>query len=268
MNKNTLILIVIALSFSGCELFEYHPYDGKITGETDINVKNIARIEQECEGKKSIRFALISDTQRHYDETEDFVESVNARTDIDFIIHAGDISDFALTNEFIWMRDIMNKLNKPYIVILGNHDCLANGEETFINIFGEVNFSFLAGNVKFVCLNTNALEFDYSRAIPDFAYITSQFNDRQPEHEKTVFVMHARPYSEQFNNNVLPMFQHITKQFPKLQFCLNGHDHTMKFDDIFNDGIMYYGISDISKRKYLLFAITDNDQYDYEEVEF
>lgn len=253
---------------SGCELFEYHPYDGRVTGEKNINEKNIARIAEICKGKTTIKFAFVSDTQRWYDETEDFVKAINKRDDIDFVIHGGDVSDFGLTKEFMWQRDILNKLKQPYVVIIGNHDCLANGEEIFSRIWGPVNFSFMAGNVKFVCLNTNALEADYSKPIPDFQFIESQIEDKSPDHEKTVVAMHARPYSEQFNNNVARIFQRTIKDFPKLQFCVNGHDHTLKADDLFQDGVMYYGSENVGKKSYLVFTINNNDTYDYEVVRF
>ena len=53
------------------------------------------------------------------DETEDFVKEINKRNDIDFVIHGGDMSDFGLTKEFLWQRDIMNGLNVPYVALIG-----------------------------------------------------------------------------------------------------------------------------------------------------
>ncbi len=37
---------------------------------------------------------MISDTRRWYDETEKTVEALNARDDIDFVLHGGDLSGF------------------------------------------------------------------------------------------------------------------------------------------------------------------------------
>lgn len=263
-----LTLLSCSILLSGCDAFEYHPYDGRITGETGINAKNIARIVQNCAGKDSIRFIMMGDTQRWYDETEDFVKAANNRNDIDFVIHGGDLADFGLTKEFMWMRDIMGGLKVPYVAVIGNHDCLANGEQVFRKIWGEENFSFMAANVKFICLNTNAMEYDYSHPVPDFGFIEKQYNEKTEGHEKTIFVMHARPYSEQFNNNVAKVFQRVIKEFPKLQFCLNAHDHSITTDDLFNDGVMYYGSPNIKKRSYLLFTIKPNDTYTYEVVDF
>lgn len=266
MKKFFLLSLLVPL-FAGCNMFDYHPYDGRISGETGINNKNIALIEDKCKGRESFRFIMMGDTQRWYDETEDFVNAVNKRNDIDFVIHGGDLADFGLTKEFMWMRDIMNNLHVPYIALLGNHDCLANGEEIFRKIFGVPNFAFMAGNVKFVCLNTNALEYDYSHPIPDFNFIEEKRNENTEGHEKTIFAMHVRPYAEQFNNNVARPFQREIKEFPNLLFCLNAHDHTLNVTDIFDDGVLYYGSASINKRNYLLFTINP-EGYEYEVVDF
>ena len=267
MKKIQIILFFSFFLLYGCDLFEYHPYDGRLYGETQINKKNIERIETLCEGKETIRFAFMGDTQRSYNATEDFVKLMNKRKDIDFIIHGGDVADFGLTKEFLWMRDIMNKLTLPYVVLLGNHDCIGNGKEIFQEVFGEVNFSFLAGNTKFVCLNTNAIEFDYSVPIPDFEYIENQLTEKRPGHTKTVVAMHAPPFNEQFNNNVARVFQHYINEFPDLLFCMNAHRHQLSIDDHFDDGILYYGCTNIAKRNYLIFTITP-DNYTYEAVDF
>lgn len=168
-------LFALLLPLSGllqaCDMIEYHPYDLDIDGETEVNARNIQRIETALDGKKEFSFAVISDTQRWYDETEDAVADMNEKGGIDFVVHTGDLSDFGMKLEFEKQRDILNGLSVPYVCLLGNHDCLATGKEVFNRIFGEENFSFTAGDVLFICLNTNALEFDYSDAIPDFSFL-------------------------------------------------------------------------------------------------
>ena len=105
-------------------MIEYHPYDLDIDGETDVNRRNIERIETATYRKEEIRFAVISDTQRWYDETEDAVEALNRRDDLDFVLHTGDMSDFGLKLEFEKQRDILSGLKVPFVCLLGNHDCL------------------------------------------------------------------------------------------------------------------------------------------------
>ncbi len=263
----TLLYNIFLITLLSCDMIEYHPYDGRIKGDTNINEKNIRLIEEKCSGKETVRFAMISDTQRWYDETEIFVNHLNKRDDIDFVIHGGDISDFGVTKEFMWMRDILNKLTVPYVCLIGNHDCLGNGNVIFRKIFGEENFAFQAGATRFICLNTNALEYDYSKPVPDFEFMENEIGREVPGWEKTVVAMHAQPYNEQFNNNVAKVFQTYNKTFPGLQFCIHGHSHNISATDVFNDGIIYYQCANIKKRSYLIFTLTPQG-YDYEVSSF
>lgn len=261
------LLLCIMLSSEGCDMIEYHPYDLDIDGETGINEKNISLIESALDGRTEISFAVISDTQRWYDETEDAVTAINARSDIDFVIHTGDISDFGLKLEMEKQRDILNGLDVPYVCVLGNHDCLATGLDVFNTIFGDNNFAFTAGNVHVIGLNTNALEFDDDTDVPDFDFLASDLANLPAQVEKTVVAMHAPPYSEQFNNDVADLFEETITQFPNLQFCLYGHMHSVTVSDFFDDGIIYYECACAKDRTYLFFTINENG-YTYEVVSY
>lgn len=259
---------LILISFlASCDMIEVHPYAGDINGKRDINIQNIARIEEAFADKDTIRFAFISDSQRWYDELEDFVHHANNRTDIDFVIHGGDLTDFGLTKEFLWQRDILEKLKYPYVAVIGNHDFLANGEDIYKIVFGEENFSFIAGRTKFVCMNTNALEANYSVPIPDFSFINAEMKKDTERFDQTIVIMHAKPTSEQFNNNVADIFHHTLKKFPNYLFAVCGHDHRFEEEDIFGDQVIYYVNPNIGKRKYLLFTVTQNN-YSYELVAY
>lgn len=263
-----IICIGITSLLTSCEMIEYHPYDLNINGETNINAKNIQLIEQKMKGKEKVSFVVISDTQRWYDETEDAVDYINKMDSIDFVIHTGDISDFGLKMEFEKQLDIMNKLKVPYVVVLGNHDCLGTGVELFNKIFGQNNYAFTAGNVRFICMNTNALEFDYSSNIPDLSFLEQEYKNLSPEIKKTVVAMHAGPFSDQFNNNIAKVFQYYIKQFPDLQFCIYGHGHTVRVDDYFNDGIIYYECTCAKHRGILRFTIKKEGGYLYEAINY
>lgn len=213
MRKGNLLLLLLIVCFTSCEMLESHPYDAHITGERGINAKNCERIEEAMKGKKTFRFAMISDTQRWYDETEKVVEKINERGDIDFVLHGGDQSDFGATKEFLWMRDIMKGFQMPFVCVLGNHDCLGTGEDVYKAIYGNPNFAFTAGNVRFICLNTNAMEYDYSQPVPDFGFMEDELTNLPEGIEKTVFLMHVKPYEFIFNNNVARVFQEYVKQF-------------------------------------------------------
>ena len=57
-----ILMMAATTGLKSCELIDYHPYDVRISGSTDINAKNISRIENKCKDKKQIKVAAIGDT--------------------------------------------------------------------------------------------------------------------------------------------------------------------------------------------------------------
>ena len=265
--KYALYSVFLALLLTACDMIEYHPYDLDIRGDKDVNARNIEAIANRTKGKTSFSFAVISDTQRWYDETAAAVAAINGIDQVEFVIHCGDISDFGAKIEFEKQRDILNRLRVPYVCLLGNHDCLATGQSVFSTIFGEENFAFTAGNVRFICLNTNALEYDYSHMVPDFGFMEDELEHFPSEAQKTIVAMHSPPKCDQFNNNVLKLFEYSILQYPNLQFCINGHLHSLNVAEFFDDGVLYYQCPCAARRQFLLFHIME-EGYEYEVVEY
>ncbi len=267
--KKLWLVAGVAFIFGGCHPFEYHPYDTRLDKKyNNINSKNIQKICANDRHADTVRFAFMGDTQRWYDETEDFVKAVNSREDIDFVVHGGDISDFGMKKEFCWIHDIMDKLKVPYVAIIGNHDHLGTGGEIYRAMYGDFNFSFIYGGIKFLGLNTNALDFDYSTPVPDFEFIQREIADTVGvEYDRTIAMMHAEPGDIVFNNNVKFVFHEYLKQFRHLMFCVHAHEHHLMKNEFFDDGILYYGSDAMKNRNYLLFTVTKED-YDYQVVYF
>ena len=263
--KYTRIILsaAVLLILQACNVIEYHPYDTRIEGETGLTDKNIRLIEEKTRGKQAFRFAMISDTQRRYDETEELVAAINARDDIEFVLHGGDLADFGETKEFLWARDYLNRLRVPYVCLIGNHDCLGTGEDVYRKVFGPDNFAFTAGNVRFVCLNTNALEYDYSYPVPNFDFMETEIVQFPANAKKTVIAMHVPPGDDVFNNNVSKSFQHYITSFPNVQFCLYGHVHSWQENEFFDDGVMYYACTGAVNKGYYVITIKE-DGYEIE----
>ena len=168
-------------------VFDVHPYDVQIDGDRNLNVTNIQKIEAAVKSKDTIRFAMISDSHQWLDDLKSEVNDINRRSDsLDFVIHCGDLTDFGATREFQCTRDHLQKLKIPFVALLGNHDCLGTGNQSYQKIFGNPDFSFIAGKVKFVCLNTNAIEFDYSRPVPNFDFMEEQVKADTDDFSRTV----------------------------------------------------------------------------------
>ena len=94
MKRQFIIGAVIFFCLS-CQA-EYHAYDTRVDEECAVNHRMLPAIEQQCANRDEIRFAVLSDSQRWYDELNDAVDALNARDDVDFVIHCGDLTDWSL----------------------------------------------------------------------------------------------------------------------------------------------------------------------------
>lgn len=96
-----------------CDLIDYHPYDGRVDSDIpqQINEQQIQHIERLCRSKDTIRFAWVGDTQRAYDELQGFVEDINHRGNVDFVIHGGDYTEFG--TKLYLINAIGNSTLKP-----------------------------------------------------------------------------------------------------------------------------------------------------------
>jgi len=266
--KIIIICSILLITFCTCNYIEYHPYEIRLKKDyRNLTEKNISRIhENEVTDDDTIRFVLMGDTHRFYDETKDFVRHINKRNDIDFVIHDGDLSDFGMKNEFFWLHDLMKKLKFPYVTVIGNHDILGNGDELYLKMYGPYNYSFIYKDIKFLFLNTNALEFDYSTPVPDFKWLKSEVTDTlEVEYSRSIAVMHVQPGNVQFNNNVYDVFPYYLHSLKGLMFCLHGHAHRFMVNEYYKDGIIYYCSDTMKNKNYLLYTII-GDSYSYERI--
>lgn len=281
---SAVLMVVVAVTLTSCDNFESSPYGAKIKGKRNTNAASVEALVSAAPALP-LRFAFITDTHDATRETKRAIEIIRSRGDVDFIIHGGDLTDFGLPKEFMWCRDAMEESGLPYVAVIGNHDCLGNGEDNFEWIFGVRNYSFTIAGVHFVCLNTVALEYDYSEPVPDLNFLAedaseiARINGEYPDSvTHTVVVMHSRPFDEQFNNNVAMPFLYYLQGYPGTEpdgesgeyaraFCLCGHNHNFQVSDLYGTGMMFYQGDNIAKRSFMIFTITD-DGYEMEKVEF
>lgn len=260
------LLWVSVLLLTSCgEAFDVHPYDVDIKGPTGHNGRSVETIERQLSAKDTVRIAFISDTHAWYKESRDEVDALNRRDDIDFVIHCGDLTDTGTSKEYEWSNGILSGLKVPYVALIGNHDFLGTGDQAYKVLYGPMNFSFIVSRVKIVCLNTNATEYDYVAAVPDFDFMEHEVTTATEMFDRTVLVMHAPPYSDQFNNNVCKAFRRYLDLFPGLLCCVYGHNHRDTVSAIYDDDLLFYGIDCAKHRNYRIMTITP-DGYEMEQV--
>lgn len=245
-------LILFLLS---CDMVVYSPNEVR-PAFRDLNRRAIEKIEA-APVKTNYNFILTGDTQRFYDDMEDFVKHVNQLTDISFVLVAGDLTDFGQNREYKWVGERLGKLNIPYVGVLGNHDMLANGRQLFHEMYGPENFSFFFGGHKFISINTNSREVRFNGSVPDINFLKTQLADNRAE--KIFVVSHVPPFSGDFDPELENDYANALAAEPRVAYSLHGHEHHFYHSEPYNDGVPYVVSAATNKRSYVLVTVNNNN---------
>lgn len=250
------ILQLLALSLlCSCKYVMYHP-DEVRPAEKDLNARNIAKLAS-LPSHSSFKFVLIGDTQRFYEELDAFVNHINIQNDITFVLFNGDMVDFGLNREYNWIASRLDKLNVPYIVAMGNHDMLANGQLIFNEMFGPENFTFNYGNNKFICLNTNSRESGNDGTVPNLSFLQNELEDTT---DQNIFILsHVPPFSVDFDQRMEDIFAATISANPRTRMSLHGHEHHYAVLRPYPDQLEYVVAAAGNNRSYALITITGED---------
>ena len=219
----------------------------------NLNEKNLQKLKYSGPNDDTITIAFAGDSQRFYDEVEKFTSAVNQHSEVDFVFLAGDITDFGLLAEYEWITTRLEKLHKPFIGVIGNHDVIGNGEAVFKHLFGPVDFSFVYDSVKFIVHNTNSREY-VSRNVPDLNFLSAEL---QPDEaiRNVVAVSHVPPFDDDFDNTLELPYAKLFSETPGFALSLHAHTHKHLDDRPYEDGIRYITSPAFDERKFLMIKI-------------
>lgn len=258
------VVILFALCTSCGDLLEYSPnqvFDKD--SPVGINARNLDSLVSRP-GDDTVTLVFIGDSQRFYDELEAFIDKVNSIPSIDFVLLAGDISDFGLLEEFEQIEDRLSALNKPYIGVVGNHDVQARGSETFERMFGPLNFTFTYKGIKFIAHNTNSREYA-DGTVPDMQWLTSAFT-KEPGVEYFIPISHIPPFASDFEESLEPAYRELMRK-NKVLISLHGHVHEHLDGYPYEDGIRYMTSHSFNLRNFILLKVFKG-QVTHEIIEY
>ncbi|WP_316765586.1 metallophosphoesterase family protein [Pedobacter frigiditerrae] len=266
MAKILLFLLIGCFLFS-CNSDEYSPNQvfNRSTA-TAVNSKEIALLPQKPAGS-IIRIAVSGDTQRSYQESQLFVDQINARNDIDFVILNGDISDFGLLLEFDGIFKIYDGLKVPFISVIGNHDLVANGRAVYERMFGPLNFTFNYAGIKFICHDTNGREYNFNGSTPNMTWLNANLK-LDAGITNLVAFSHVPPTDGDFDPKLVNPYQDLFNQTPGLIASIHSHRHG-KLETYYKNGtgIPFIITNAIVKRAYTIVEIK-NGQINAQEINF
>ncbi len=269
--KHYILFILATLLFASCEkIFDYSPYVIDFDEEnSNVNSKNIAKINMQDNSDNVITIAFTGDSHRSFDELDDFVSSVNSlneETQVDFVVHVGDLADFGLPKQYLWSNEYLLKLNVPYVVVIGNHDLVSNGGDAYQQMFGVYDYSFIYDSVKFIVINTNSLEFENNGKVPDVNWLRAQLKP-DGNFGKAVVLFHVAPMHGEFDPNLIDDFCDGLSENDNVLFVAHGHMHDFSVTTPYPDSIPYVNVYSTEHKKYNVIRI-ENDKFEVSTYDF
>jgi len=252
----TLLLSIFLIS---CEkTFTYNANEIKIEEkDRDQNTKNLERLLSKPKSD-SFNFVVISDTQRFYEELDDFVEKVNSYPDISFLILNGDMTDFGLRSEYLWISHRLQKLSFPFLVVIGNHDMLGNGRELYKQMFGPENFGFSFSDHKFIVLNSNSQEVGHNGSLPDTTWLQQELA-ATPAQQKIFILSHIAPFSGDFERSLEQAYIRTLTNNGNVIYSIHGHDDISYLGQPYGPPVNYLVVNSIHERNFILIKVNANN---------
>jgi outer membrane protein assembly factor BamB/Icc-related predicted phosphoesterase len=209
------------------------------------------------------RFAQLTDI--HIDKSlseptidlRNSVSQINATSGIDFILVTGDIADNGDRESMLIAKQELDKLQKPYYIILGNHDTKwsESGVTAFKQIFGYEHFNFEHNGYLFLGFNTGPIIRMMLGHVSsdDVDWVEKQLISNGVN-GKPVFLVTHYPLLKGDVDNWYELTD-VVRRYPVVMF-IGGHYHSNKFTH-------YDGIPGVLGRS----TLRDNSIAGYTEYE-
>lgn len=173
----------------------------------------------------------ISDGAGPAADLEKSVQDINTLKGVDFVIIAGDITEFGSDKEILLAKSIIDKLTVPYYIVAGNHDSKwsESGCNTFARVFGYEHFNFDFNGVQFIGCNSGPNMRMAPALVPRESIIwLDSLTKALPQEKPVIFVNHYPLDDAMLNYQaVLDMLGRTN-----IQVALCGHGH--------NDRVLNY----------------------------
>jgi len=259
-------ILVILLLTSGCEdYFEVSPYSADVKSNMkNAHVQNMADIEEMgSDGIGEFKFAVLADSHYNYNELGDAISIINARNNVDFVIINGDFADHGYLKEYEMFFDLAQKLNKPYLTVIGNHDYRSNGGKIYRKMYGEPNKHFIYNNNLFVLFDDVFWESDVDI---DFKWLEESLKNSY-QYTNRIVICHIPPFDWQFTDDKENLYDSLMVKY-QVDYSIHGHVHSYSLGDYYNSGVMYLTVESIMDKEFAIVSVYKADSIEVERVRF
>lgn len=226
-----VFLLCFTLFITSCK-YKLSTYTAE-TPEQKLNSVNLQRIKaQESSAPADFKIAFIADTHNYFDELDELIKKINSNGPYAFVIICGDVSNLGLLEEFDLSRRFFNKFKFPYLVSVGNHDLVANGDIITKKMFGKSDFDFTYKGAHFILFDNN--NWENSSPAPDVSWIRQKLSESATTTK--ILVAHVSPDDrDRFSDTDIRDFSMLVDNF-NVNYFFHGHNHTPN-ESIFGNAV-------------------------------
>lgn len=161
------------------------------------------------------------------------VSKINNDSSIQFVIILGDISDAGSLHDLQIIKECLDKLNKPYYPVPGNHDIDAIGSQiNYIEVFGYPNYSIENQYLKFILFNTNPGTNPFNSWL--LAWVEKEINNT----DKKIVICGHDPFMPGLSSYRHPYADNVIELFTdNVIASIAGHYHANSY--IYDNGVYY-----------------------------
>lgn len=243
---------------------EYSPHAVDLDpSERGLHARALDRLAAADQGPGApFRFAVLGDTHLSYEDTGDAVDHLNARGDLAFVVHLGDLTHVGLVPEFRRMNAVLARLRVPYLVAVGNHDLLGTGAETYARMFGPRDLAFTFGGVRFVLFDSNSRQAGFTGDVPDVAWLAAQVGGHGGA---CVLLSHVPPGTSDFDAAVLARYDDLLAS-GRVASSFHAHEHASRFEE--RRGTPVWITDSMQHRSYLVATLRPGVELEVERISY
>jgi 3',5'-cyclic-AMP phosphodiesterase len=214
-----LAILVIGCAAVTAACVKTSPFETDDPEHTDLNGENLRRLLG-GEPQYAVKLVAIGDTHDEYDRTAEVARLINARNDIHLVVHAGDLTDRGLLQEFQWSQDALDEFTMPVLVTVGNHDGLSNGASIYRKRYGPFDYSFVWAGLTWIFFNSNVGEF--SGEVPALGWLARAVENSRGT-GGVVLVTHQPPFAAAgVTGNLESFYDRLLRDYDVMLF-VHGH---------------------------------------------